>query len=494
MSDRKNTLQDLFRVLPSTDRSLEALLTADDALSPRDAALRETLRAAPRVLVREAVTAYWNNVRAGIREGRLTDASALTLEARLSDLRRTAARAVSPKLRPVLNGTGVIIHTNTGRSVLPEAARRALAMAASGNSTLEFDTRTGGRGSRNALVSDLVRVLTGAEDCLVVNNNAAAVLLTLDTFCRGHEVVISRGELVEIGGSFRIPDVMESTGVRLREVGATNRTHARDYAAAICDETRAIVRVHTSNFRVVGFHTAVPTEELAAMAHERNLLLINDLGSGSLQNLSLPGLPREPTVQDALAQGSDLVLFSGDKLLGGPQAGLIAGRADLVARLRTNPLLRALRCDKLVYAALEATLRLYTEPERARAEVPTLRQFLVSEEELLKRARALRLAIGRACGKLCSCALVRDSSRAGGGAFPEAPLPTTLVAVTPSVCSVARLKLDLLETSPIIIGRIENNAFCLDPRTLEPECYPRLARVLAMVLEAARAEACGAAG
>lgn len=484
MADTQANLQDLFRALPSTDRSLDALYAESPDLGPAAEEQAETVRTAPRPLVREAVIAYWSGVREAIRAGSITEPTSLAIEARLADLRRAVAKAVRPKLRPILNGTGVIIHTNTGRSVLAKEARKALQMAASVNTSLEFNSATGSRGSRNALVSELMRALTGAEDCLVVNNNAAGVLLTLDTFCRGHEVIISRGELVEIGGSFRIPDIMASTGVHLREIGATNRTHARDYTAAVSEATRAIVRVHTSNFRVIGFHSMVPTAELAAIAHECGLLLINDLGSGSLVDLRQPGFPHEPTVQQALNEGSDLVLFSGDKLLGGPQAGLIIGRADLIAKLRANPLLRALRCDKLVYAALEATLRLYLEPERAKQEIPTLREFLTRPEELAKRARALRRAIDKACGDLCETALVKDSSRTGGGAFPEVPLPTTVVTLTPKHCSAERLKLDLLETNPIIIGRLENNTFCLDPRTLEPEAFGVIAATLAGVLAA----------
>ncbi len=470
----------LYRALPSTDRTLEALRQPAERADAAD--LVREIQEAPRLLVRGAVTAYWDEVRARIRSGEITDPATVTLEARLRDLVRCTARAVRPRLRPVLNGTGVVIHTNTGRSVLPKAAVAALVMAAEGNSTLEFDERTGGRGSRSTLVNRLMSILTGAEDCLVVNNNAAGVLLTLDTFCRGREVVISRGELVEIGGSFRIPDVMAATGVHLREVGATNRTHLRDYEAAITPETGALVRVHASNFRIVGFHKAVPTAELSRLAHERGLLLMNDLGSGSLLDLSDAGLPKEPTVSQALAEGSDLVLFSGDKLLGGPQAGLICGRGDLVARLRANPLLRALRCDKLVYAALEATLRLYLDTEKAKAEIPTVARLLLTPAQLARHARSLARAVTRACGGACAVSLRQDSSRAGGGAYPEAPMPTTLVCVRPKHCPPEALKLALLETRPILIGRLEDDAFCLDPRTLEPGCFAAAAKLIAGVL------------
>ncbi len=333
-------------------------------------------------------------------------------------------------------------------------------------------------------MSRLLQILTGAEDGLVVNNNAAAVLLVLDTFCKNREAIISRGELVEIGGSFRIPDVMEATGVHLREVGATNRTHAEDYERAICEKTGAIVRVHTSNFRIIGFHKAVPTRDLAKIAHDHTLLLINDLGSGSLVDLERSGLPHEPTVQQSVADGSDLVLFSGDKLLGGPQAGIIVGKRELVARLRTNPLLRALRCDKLVYAALEATLRLYLDPQKAEQGIPTLRQILMPAEELAGRAQRLADKLASACQGLCDLSLRADSSRTGGGAFPEYPLPTTLVVLRPVSCSAEELRQRLLATSPILLGRIEQDAFCLDPRTLNEEDFELVVRLVRTVLQA----------
>ncbi len=468
-------LQPLFRAIPSMDRVLARLA----GLQEEDFPAARFLADAPRALLRQAAGDYWAGIREKIRAGEITSPDELALEVRLDEMLAFLEDRTSPKLRRVLNGTGVVIHTNTGRSVLPSRAMEALERAATGNVTLEFDRRTGGRGSRHALLRDLVRALTGAEDALAVNNNAAGVLLTLDSFCRGREVIISRGELVEIGGSFRIPDVMEATGARLREVGATNRTHPEDYLRAIGPETAAIVRVHSSNFRIIGFHSAVPTAELAAMAHARGLLLLNDLGSGSLMDLTDGGLPAEPTVPQAIADGSDIVLFSGDKLLGGPQAGLIAGRADLVARLRTNPLLRALRCGKLAYAALEATLRLYLDPRRAREEIPTLRRLLLPPEVLAARARSLAEKIRALCGPGLGIELIGDSSRTGGGAFPEHPLPTTLVALRPGKLTPQALRDRLLRLNPVLIGRLDHEAFCLDPRTLEPDEFSLAAALTA---------------
>lgn len=461
MRDTRET-QALYRAIPSIDRCL------DRVCAPPEGADRDALAAAslPRPLLKNAIAAYWKEVRARVREGAFTSAGELALERHAPAMIARCLRDAAPRLRRVVNGTGVVIHTNTGRSVLAQAAARAVASAAAAYSTLEFNRDTGGRGSRDDIVSSLIRELTGAEDGLAVNNNAAAVLLALDTFCKGGEVVISRGELVEIGGSFRIPDVMESTGVRLREVGSTNRTHFEDYTNALGDQTRAIIRVHTSNYRIIGFHAAVPTRDLADLAHSRGLPLIHDLGSGSLMDLAPYGLPHEPTITEAVRHGADLVLFSGDKLLGGPQAGVIAGRADLVARIRKNPLLRALRVDKLTLAGLEATLRLYLDPRQALKAVPTLRMAVTSRRVLAARAASLRRALERALGDRARVALMPASSRMGGGAYPEADMPTTLVAVTLTGVSADGLRLRLLAGDPIVIGRIEEDAFCLDPRTL----------------------------
>ena len=474
-----------FRAIPSTDKCLEVLASPGETLSSLVSPdVLKAVRNAPRSLVREAVQAFWDARREAVRQGACDDPATLSLEASFAELACWCARQSSSRLQEVINGTGVVIHTNTGRSVLAPSAARAVYQAACSSCTLEFDGETGGRGSRNDLLSYAIRDLAGAEDGIAVNNNAAAVLLALDTLCKGGEVVISRGELVEIGGSFRIPDVMESTGVMLKEVGATNRTHLADYERAINESTRAIIRVHTSNYRIVGFHSAVPTDELADLAHRHGLPLLNDLGSGSFVDFAKAGLPPEPTVPECIRQGCDLVLCSGDKLLGGPQAGIIAGRADLLARIRKNPLLRALRMDKLSYAGLEATLRLYYEPELACREIPTLRRMLVEPSELARQAKALKARLARALKGACSVGLAEDSSRAGGGAFPECSLPTTLVALRPQACSAAELKRRLLALRPVLIGRLENDAFCLDPRTIEQAEHARIASLLCRALSA----------
>ncbi len=473
-------MQNLFRAIPSVDASLAALHRADAEL----ALSQQT----PHALLRDLVTAFWDSKRESIRSGACKDADELHLEHQLPALLEFVRRGLRPRFRSALNATGVVVHTNMGRSVLAEEARQAVIRAATGYCNLELDLATGGRGSRHALVEELICRITGAEAALVVNNNAAAVLLVLDTFCKGGEVIVSRGELVEIGGSFRIPEVMEKSGATLREVGATNRTHLRDYSAAINENTRALMRVHTSNYRIVGFHSAVGLPELSALAREHGLPLIEDLGSGSLMDFSACGLPNEPTVPEVLSQGADIATFSGDKVLGGPQAGIITGRKTMVEQLKRNPLTRALRCDKLCLSALEATLRLYLDPEKARQSVPTLRMITCPPAELAKAARNLATKLRKGLNAQetqCEIGVREDVSRVGGGAFPQYDLPTTLVRIRPAGCSPTALKAALLETVPPLIGRLEDDAFCLDPRTLDVREYPDVLRVLREALHTA---------
>ncbi|MBQ7585222.1 MAG: L-seryl-tRNA(Sec) selenium transferase, partial [Desulfovibrionaceae bacterium] len=310
----------------------------------------------------------------------------------------------------------------------------------------------------------------------VVNNNAAAVMLILDTFCQQGEVVLSRGELVEIGGSFRIPEVMLKSGAILREVGTTNRTHLSDFAQAINPQTKALMRVHTSNYRIIGFHSQVELKELSELAKAHHLLLIEDLGSGSLVNFDEVGLS-EPLVQETVAL-ADLVSFSGDKVLGGPQAGIIVGKAPLIEALKKNQLTRALRVDKLRLAALEATLRSYLDLKQAKVQIPTLARILESKEELALKASKLAQGLKAALGDKCQVSLQKDVSRVGGGAFPQYDLPTTLVALKPKKLSPLELKKALLKTSPPLLGRLEEEAFCLDPRTLELEDFFTVFKVI----------------
>jgi len=465
-------VQQLFRLLPAMDAVL-----ADLSGLP-------TLRDLPRALVRQAVTDFLDGLRADIREGRLTDPAQLAPEHVHPLLLRFVTAATRPHFRRVLNATGVVVHTNLGRSLLAPEATAAVVTACERYSNLEFDLATGERGSRYSHVVAILTTLTGAEAALVVNNNAAAVLITLETLAKGREVVVSRGQLVEIGGSFRIPEVMAKSGAILREVGATNRTHPRDYANAIHENTAALLKVHTSNYRIVGFTSEVPLSELVALGHAHDLPVIEDLGSGNLTDFTALGLPGEPTVQQAVADGADIVTLSGDKVLGGPQAGIILGRAQYIEAIRKNPLNRAVRIDKMTLAALEATLRLYLDPAKARTRIPTLAMITAAPDTLRHKARRLATLLKKTLGEQYTVTTRPGASRVGGGAFPEHDLPTTLVALTPGpgAPSPEVLRGRLLATDPPLVGRIEDDAFLLDPRTLADDEYKLVAQVLADAL------------
>jgi L-seryl-tRNA(Ser) seleniumtransferase len=373
-------------------------------------------------------------------------------------------RDAIPSLRPVFNLTGTVLHTNLGRALLPEEAIEALAAVARAPANLEYELDAGRRGERDTHVEKLVCELTGAEAATVVNNNAAAVLLVLNTLARGKEVPVSRGELIEIGGSFRLPDIMARAGCRLREIGTTNRTHLRDYEEALGAKTGAVLKAHTSNYAIQGFTASVAEGELAKLCASRTVPLVVDMGSGALIDFSHLGLPQEPTVEAVLRHGADLVTFSGDKLLGGPQAGLIAGRSALVARIRKNPLKRALRLDKITLAALAALLRLYADPERALQRIPTLRLLARPAEDIrAQSARLVPLIQGRLKEKVDTIAC---ESEVGSGAAPTAKLPSHGIAIRPGTNRLAAR----FRALPVpVIGRLEDGALILDLRTLEDE-------------------------
>jgi len=367
----------------------------------------------------------------------------------------------APRLRRVVNATGVVLNTNLGRAPLHADVLAHVAAVSGGYSNLEFDLDTGKRGSRHAHVEALLTRITGAESAIVVNNCAAAVLLLADTFARGREVVVSRGQLIEIGGSFRLPEVLEASGARLVEVGTTNRTYLRDYERALRPETGLLLLSHTSNYRIVGFTAEVDRTDLAALGRAHGVVTAEDLGSGLLVDLTRFGLPPEPTVQASLAAGVDVVAVSGDKLLGGPQAGILLGKRDMIARLKANPLMRALRPDKLALAALEGALRPYLRPDTLEAAVPIMGM-------LARTPDALQAAAGRLADRL-GARVIPGASTVGGGTFPGVELPTFLVAVEApfgDLASVDKLAAALRASDPPVIGRVADGRFLLDPRTL----------------------------
>ncbi|MFZ5634137.1 MAG: L-seryl-tRNA(Sec) selenium transferase [Bacillota bacterium] len=439
----------------------------------------------PRELVVEAVRKTLDDIRQGIIEGRIGGGdlegliSPKAIPARVVSM---AERMARPNLRRVINATGVVLHTNLGRAVLGPGAIEAVHMAATGYSNLELNLDSGKRGSRYAPVEGILSRLTGAQSSLVVNNNAAAVLLALSTLAKGGEVIVSRGQLVEIGGSFRIPEVMEQSGAILREVGSTNKTYPDDYRRVINEKTALLLHVHTSNYRIVGFTRETTVEELAELGRETGIPVMSDLGSGSLLGMDQLGLPPEPTVQETVAAGADVVTFSGDKLLGGPQAGIIVGKRELLERMKKNPLTRAVRIDKMTVAALEATLREYLDVKTVMQNVPTLRMIGTPGEQLYDRAGALSRLLEEAVGGRAQIAVEKGSSAVGGGAMPTAELPAWLVSVRPAGMTVEELAGRLREGDPAVVGRIQDDRLLLDVRTIFKGEDIILAGALAMAM------------
>lgn len=453
--------RDLLRELPSVDELVESPALAE-ARAAHD---------------RELIVAVAREVIEGLRRRILTDegdpltgaqqmsAGDLAVERVAALVRAELVAVLRPSLRPAINATGIILHTGLGRALLPEAAVAAIHEVARGYSTLAVDLQTGERGSRDEHVAALICRLTGAEAATVAGNNAAATMVVLSTLAAGREVIVSRGQLVEIGGSFRMPDVMAASGAIMREVGTTNKTHLRDYEAAIGEHTGAILRVHQSNYRIVGFFSEPPLTDLVGLARRHGLPVIDDLGSGALVDLGRYGLEREPMVRESIATGADVACFSADKLIGGPQAGIIVGTRDAIARIKRNPLARAFRVGKLTIAGLEATLRLFLDPARLEQTHPTYRMLATTVDELDARAQVLA---GQLAGVAADVTVIDGHSQVGSGSVPAEELPTRLVALRPAAISADELARRLRRGEPAIFARIQHDAVLLDPRTIQP--------------------------
>ncbi len=447
----------MLRALPSVDECLRA---ADQRES-----LAGFARPYLKLMVQRAQAALRGETARG-SSAALPDSRAALVE----EVMRRAELAIKsdqPALKPVVNATGVVLHTNLGRAILAAAAVEAVEQAATSALNLEYDLAAGARGDRDALVEAELRALTGAEAATVVNNNAAAVLLALNSLAQGREVIVSRGELIEIGGSFRLPEVMAKSGARLREVGTTNRTHPRDYERAIGAETALLLKVHPSNYRLTGFTAEVGLKELVEIGRKKRIPVMEDLGSGALIDLTGYGLPREPVVAERVAAGAGLVTFSGDKLLGGPQAGVVVGKRALIAKLKENPLKRALRCDKLTLAALSATLRLYLRSAEVATAVPTLRLLRRSVAELEAVAVRAQELLAQRLGNEFRIEVIASTSQVGSGSMPAEELASRALRVTHSRLKPAAIAALFRSARPPIIGRVKDDAFLLDLRTVE---------------------------
>lgn len=457
---------------PQSSLTLQTLPAVDRLLNQPFALEAATIHG--RTLVKRAIVDVLASARTRLAA---SPADVITSDQLHSTITDRIVRALAPQLRPVFNLTGTVIHTNLGRSPLPEAAIEALVTAARHPVTIEYDLASGARGERDHITEALLCELTGAEAATVVNNNAAAVLLALSALAGGREVPVSRGELVEIGGSFRIPDIMQSAGCKLVEVGTTNRTHLRDFETAINDRTALLARIHTSNFEVVGF-TSMPSEaDLATLAHSRNIALMVDLGSGALVPYERYGLPHEPMPQESMKAGADIVTFSGDKLLGGPQTGIVTGHKDLIAKIRRHPLKRALRCDKLIVGALEAVLRTYRnhldDPAELARHLPVLRLLSRPQSDIKQIGERLLATTQHALHSIASVTLHAALSQIGSGSLPVERLDSWALVLTPfgkrSGRTVQALEAALRQLPTPVIGRITDGAVWLDLRTLENE-------------------------
>jgi L-seryl-tRNA(Ser) seleniumtransferase len=457
--------QQVLRKIPSVDEILSRAEIAD------------LLKVYPRTVVVEAVRKGLGQLREELlhkKDLSEFEDTLFSFERLFPLFQKEIDLQVKPRLRRVINATGVVIHTNLGRSPLHPSALQHIIDISKTYSNLEYDLHLGERGNRYSHVEEILCRLSGAESALVVNNNAGAVLLALNTMAEGKEVIVSRGELVEIGGAFRIPDVMKRSGALLKEVGTTNRTHLSDYQEAIGSQTALLLKVHTSNFRVMGFTSSVPVQDLVQLGKQYDIPVMEDLGSGCLLDLSQYGLEKEPTVPEVIGTGVDIVAFSGDKLMGGPQAGIILGKKSFLDLMKVNPLTRALRIDKLTLAALESTLLLYLDEKRALREIPTLQMLSLDTNKLKRRGRRLLKRLAGKIEKGTELTLKEDVSQVGGGSLPLQELPTIVVTIKPAGFSVNGLEENLRKGDPPIISRISKDELILDMRTVFDEEIPLL--------------------
>ncbi len=462
----------LLRQLPSVDGLAQAFQSGNGGGHPRPKRLIEAARGVLEQKRRQVLSAATAEELSAI---------VLHLEALQAEVATWLSQADQSHFRRVINATGVILHTNLGRALLSQAAVENVALLASHYSNLEYDLDRGQRGDRYVAVVGLLQRLTGAEEALVVNNNAAAVLLALQALAAGREVVVSRGELIEIGGSFRIPDIMRSSGALLNEVGATNKTHLADYRAAINERTALLLKVHTSNYRIVGFTEAVPREALVQLGSASQLPVMEDLGSGNLVDLSAFGLEQEPTVSEAIGAGVDVVTFSGDKLLGGPQAGILVGKKRYLDMLKRHPLNRALRIDKMTLAALEATLRHYLDPAEAIRAIPTLQMITAPIQGVNRRARRLLRQLAGIVSRDWVVEVREDVSEVGAGALPLTKIPTRVISVRSNQVSATAIEHSFRRQDPPVLGRIQQDTFLLDMRMVQDHELPEVVQAFRRV-------------
>ena len=459
--------------MPDKHLQLKSLPGVDHILAIAEADDRFTR--IPRSLILESVRRAIDDTRTQI----LADSPVVVNdETIIAQAALLGARKMENRLKPLINATGVVLHTNLGRALLCRDALDNIMAVSSSYSNLELNLDTGKRGIRYAAIEALICELTGAQAAMAVNNNAGAVLLALNTLAQGREVIVSRGELVEIGGAFRVPDVMVKSGCILKEVGTTNRTHPHDYANAVNPETGLLLKVHTSNYKIEGFTKSVSLKELVDIGKPHGIPVMEDLGSGTLIDFRTFGLPMEPPVFEQVASGADVVTFSGDKLLGGPQAGIIVGTRQYLAQIKANPLTRALRIDKMTLAGLEATLKLYRDTKAAVEQIPTLRMLTLPYEQICRDADVLFSMVSKALEDHAELALADMTSRPGGGSYPGLTLPTRCLTIRPKAMSVTALDKKLRAFDPPVMGRIEDDWFIIDPRTLQPGQDKILATIL----------------